>query len=87
MFLRAPLFFSINDLTNVISSTIRLYADDVIIYRAINSNDDILKLQKDLVQLSEWAISWLMSFNLKKCEHLTITNKSLPLNIYHLQDQ
>ena len=41
----------------------------MIIYRVINSNDDILKLQEDLVKLSELAATWLMSFNLKKCEH------------------
>ena len=61
------LLIYINDLPNGISSTIRLYADDVIIYRTINSNDAILKLQEDLVKLSEWAVTcnWLMSFNLK----------------------
>jgi len=61
-----PLLFLIyiNDLPNGISSTIRLYADDVIMYRAINSNEDVLKLQEDLLKLSEWAATWLMSFNL-----------------------
>ena len=77
-----PLLFLIyiNDLSNGISSTIRLYADDVIIYRAIYSNDDVLELQDDLAKLSEWDVKWLMSFNLQKCEHLTVTNKKLPLD-------
>ena len=70
----------INDIPNGISSIIRLYAADVIIYRAIYSNDDVLESQKDLAKLSEWAAKWLMSFHLKKCEHLTITNKRLPLD-------
>ena len=50
-----PLLFLIyiNDLPNGISSTIRLYADDVIIYREIYSNDDVLELQEDLAKLSE----------------------------------
>jgi len=33
----------------------RLYADDVTIYRAINSNEDVLKLQEDLLKLPEWV--------------------------------
>jgi len=69
-----PLLFLlyINDLPGENSSTIRLYTDDVIIYRQINFNNDILKLQEDL---AEWAKDWLLVFNLTKCEHLTITNK------------
>jgi len=54
----------INDLPGEFSSTIRLYADDVIIYRQINCNDDVLKLQEDLAKLSVWAKNWLMVFNL-----------------------
>ena len=50
----------INDLPSDISSTIILYADDVIIYRYISSNEDVLKLQEDLVKLSQWAKDWLM---------------------------
>ena len=41
-----PYFFLlyINDLTCEISSTIRLYADDVIIYRKIDTEEDVLKI-------------------------------------------
>ena len=44
-----PLLFLIyiNDLPTGISSTVRLYVDDVIIYRAIHSNNDILMQQED----------------------------------------
>jgi len=51
---------------------IHLYDDDVIIYRAILSSDDIDILQDDLNKLVDWAASWLMSLNLNKCEHLVI---------------
>ena len=67
-----PLLFIIyiNDLPISIFSKIRLYADDVIIYRAILSSEDASVLQEDLNKLVNWAATWLMSLNLNKCEHL-----------------
>ena len=70
----------INDLPTNISSTIRLYAGDTIIYRIIHSANDIQKLQEDLNILHQWSKDWFMLFNISKCEHLTISNKRLPLN-------
>ena len=77
-----PLLFIIyiNDLPISISSKIRLYADDVIIYRAILSSEDASILQEDLNKLVSWAATWLMSLNLNKCEHLVITSKKQPLS-------
>ena len=78
--------FYINDLPTEISSTIRLYADDVIIYRPIVTTEDVLQLQLDLEILSLWAKDWLMSFNLSKCKHLIITNKCSPIiSDYHFE--
>ena len=52
-----PLLFIIyiNDLPISISSKICLYADDVIIYRAILSGEDASMLQEDLNKLVNWA--------------------------------
>ena len=55
---------------------IQLYADYVILYRAILSSEDAILLQEDLNKLVSWAVTWLMSLNLDKCEHLRI--KKLP---------
>ena len=76
-----PLLFLlyINDLPFIVSSHVKLYADDTLIYRIINSAEDITILQRDLNTLSEWANKWLMSFNPSKCVHLTITRKTNPL--------
>jgi len=38
------------------------YADDVLLYTSIKS-EDCLKLQKDLHMLEIWAATWKMSFN------------------------
>lgn len=86
----APLLFLcyINDLPNNIVSTIRLYADDVLIYTSINSEEDYQKLQQDLHTLERWAANWKMSFNIQKCEFLRITNKSDPIHTqYFLHNQ
>ena len=83
-----PLLFIIytNDLPISISSKIRLYADDVIIYRAILSSQDASILQEDLNKLVSWAATWLMSLNLNKCEHLVITSKKPLSTTYNIRD-
>ena len=77
----APLLFLcfINDLPNRITSKIKLYADDVLLYTTIHSQDDCHRLQQDLNTLEQWAADWKMSFNLQKCEFLRITNKKHPI--------
>ena len=80
-----PLLFIcyINDLPNNISSTIRLYADDALLYRIIHNEKDTYALQNDL---TSWAAKWQMTFNPKKTEFLRITNKIKPLESqYYLQ--
>ena len=63
----APLLFLcfINDLPNGIMSKIKLYADDVLLYNTIHSQEDCHNLQQDLNLLEEWATKWKMSFNLQ----------------------
>ncbi len=50
-----PLMFLIfiNDIGYNISSTIRLFADDALIYRYVNNTEDSNNLRKDLNQLCE----------------------------------
>ena len=75
----------INDINNNIQSPIRLFADDSIIYRKIKSETDNSILQSDLIQLQTWSNKWQMEFNIPKCVHLPITNKTKPrLHSYSL---
>ena len=76
-----PLFFLcfINDLPEVVSSQIRLFADDALIYRQIDSPADYDVLQTDLNSLSKWSRDWCMEFNSGKCFVLTTTLKTKPL--------
>ena len=57
-------------------STVRLFADDCLLYRPINSIKGHLTLQKDLQQLEIWAKTWGMRFNAKKCYIMSINSKS-----------
>ena len=78
-----PLLFIIymNDLPTSLTSHIRLFADDALIYRTIKSESDTNLLQKDLDKLQLWEEKWSMKFNIEKCKSLTITNKLKPLKI------
>ena len=85
-----PLLFLayINDLPDELQSTVRLFADDCIIYTPIKSIQDSQKLQHDLNKLAEWEKRWQMSFNAKKCFVLRIPSSrkchSPRINITHL---
>ena len=65
----------INDITTNISSKLKLYADDVLIYNTINSEADCTNLQSGLNTLQDWALTWQMHFNSSKCEFLRVTNR------------
>ena len=77
----APLLFLcyINDISHDIRSTVKLYADDILIYRPIFTIDDCETLQSDLDRLQSWANKWKMCFNPKKCEFIRICNIKHPI--------
>ena len=71
-----PLLFIcyINDLPTCLSSDIRLFAYDGLLYRTIHYQHDAVILQEDLNMLQQWEAKWLMFFNSGKCEVLRVTN-------------
>ena len=71
-----PLLFLtyINDLPNNINSSIRLFADDCVLYREIKNEIDSQELQKDLNSLMKWECDWQMNFNPKKCFVMRLTH-------------
>ena len=75
-----PLLFLvyINDLPSKVNSQARLFADDCLLYRTINTDKDSTALQEDLAHLEEWEKDWQMMFNPDKCEVIHITNKRKP---------
>lgn len=83
-----PLLFLIyiNDLPDAITSSIRLFADDCVIYRNISEPSDPSKLQTDLNTISAWCNTWLMKLNVDKCKYMRLTRtiKHTPVNTYFL---
>lgn len=75
-----PLLFLIyiNDLPSGISSSIRLFADDCVLYRKISSKNDQLLLQNDLIHLENWCSLWMMQLNVSKCKFMHVTRKHSP---------
>ena len=73
-----PLLFLcyINDLPDSAVSQVRLFADDCLLYREINTFQDHITLQQDLKNLESWADTWGMRLNATKCYILSINNKS-----------
>ena len=64
-----------------------MYANDTLVYNVINSINDCIQLQNDLILLEKWAKVWQIQFNPSKCEFLPVTNKKSPLKFtYHINE-
>ena len=86
-----PLLFLIyiNDIADNLSpgSSLRLFADDSLLYRNIKTAEDSAILQKDLDSLQKWEKTNKMEFHPGKCEVIRITNQKNPiLNVYNIHD-
>ena len=78
----------INDISAEISLSLRLFADNCVLYRIIKSDQDQLHLQSDLNLISRWSKSWQMRFNINKCVTLKCYRLLHPRTfIYHLDSQ
>jgi len=61
-----PLLFLIyvNELPKIVTSSIKLFADDSKIWKKIqNKQEDIKALQQDLLTLESWSEKWLLCFS------------------------
>ena len=65
-----PLLFLayINDLDNVVISSVKKFADDTKLYREVASEEDAKVVQNDLDMLFKWSSDWQMLFNAEKCK-------------------
>ncbi|CAF4393960.1 unnamed protein product, partial [Didymodactylos carnosus] len=68
-----PLLFLIfiDNLGDNVSATMRLFADDASLYRVTEKNDIrkvIDQVNKDLLLIYEWSITWKLYLNIDKCK-------------------
>ncbi len=80
-----PILFllHINDLPDMVSSQVRLCADDCLLYCPISSIMDQVCLHGDLNSLVEWGNKWGMHFNAPKCNILKISRSQHPLTRFY----
>ena len=77
-----PLLFIIyvNDIYSVINhSKHGMFADDLTLYKEVNTLADCDLLQSDLCNVSSWTKHWQLQLNWNKCEAINVTNKRSPL--------
>ena len=77
-----PLLFlmyinDINDLSLSTGSKLVMYADDILLYRAISSEDDYTLLQQDVDALGVWSLLNHLSFNTSKYKTMVLSRKRL----------
>lgn len=67
----------INDMPEVVSNMIQLFADDTKIFSQISSQEDHALLQEDLQHLEAWASKWQLRFNSTKCKVMHLGHSNL----------
>ena len=77
-----PLLFllHINDFPSNVKSYVRLFTDDCLLYRIIDTAADQHTLQQDLAALEHWGHQWGMRFNPSKCEIMIICRSPNTIN-------
>ena len=82
-----PLMFLvfIYDINESITSSVRLFADDCVVYRTITMSQYSEQLQEYLHQICKWTIKWQMKINVDKCAVLCCTRYLTPIQyVYQL---
>ena len=80
-----PLLFLlyVNSATKLLfspGSEITLYADDILLSKAIYDAEDVVVLQRDLNTLFQWSVCKHLNFNHDKCKYMIVTRKRSQLH-------
>lgn len=70
----------INDLPEQVTSQVRLFADDMVIYITLDQEGNSSVLQQDLQQLEHWESLWEMEFNPGKCQVVHVSTAKYPIH-------
>ena len=58
----------VNDMPEIVTSMIKMFADDTKIFAECKNDEDREKLQRDLESMQEWSRTWQIRFNADKCK-------------------
>ena len=72
-----PVSHFINDIPENMRSSVRLFADDLVLYRNIKFSMDCQILQDDLNNLAQWETDWQMKFSVAKCHSMRVIRHPL----------
>ncbi len=67
----------------MVSSHVRIFADDCLLIRPITSIMEQVSLQKDLNSHVDWGNKWGMHFKAPKCNILRISRSQHPLTRFY----
>ena len=73
----------INDLASVVTTQVRLFADECLMYRTIRSIADHVALQQDLAALELWGDTWGVRFNAGQCHIMHISRSRAPMSFMY----
>ena len=86
--LQGSVYCQLNDIHENLDSTLRLFADDALLYRLINTMNDSVIPQNGIDKLVSWSKTWQMQFNVTKCHTVRISRKKEPALIdYYIDGQ
>ena len=74
--------YYINDMPDVTDQELKIFADDTKGSNEIEINEDVLKLQKCIDDLTEWTKLWLLKFNGPKCGALHMGSNNAKHDYY-----
>ena len=73
-----PLLFIeyVNDMPEIVTSMIKMFAEDTQISAECKNNEDRIQLQDDFESLDKWSRTWQIQFNTGKCKvmHIGVKN-------------
>ncbi len=49
-----------------------MFADDLLLHKAIYSTEDYLRIQEDINTLAQWLTDYKLTLNVKKCKSMLI---------------
>jgi len=75
----------VNDLLEWIRSSMKMFADNLIVCHKIKTMSDKEALQEDLNMLAEWSQKWMLRFNRDKCKVMHVRHSEQTQ--YYMSDE